>query len=371
MKVCIVTLSSSRKAGGLFYSVRHLSEIISQQPGVELTVLTTEDQFTKEDISVWENLNLVTFKRTPNSKFGFSIGLLFFLLRNNYDLIHLHGIWNFSSLAVFINHKIKRTPYIVSPRGMLDQWIFKKNRALKQIFWRLYEKNVIQNASLIHALSASEMESVLSLSVSDRVILSPNGVAATVPNRRNWKKPQKHIIFIGRIDKKKGLLELINAWSQIDILHDWFLDIYGWGDDKYLEQVKNAIGKHSKNNISYHGECYGVKKHEALLNADAFILPSYSEGLPMAVLEAWAYGLPTLLTAECNLPEGFSHGASKKIHLDPQKLLEELKLFFLTTDEGLEEMSIAAQKLVEENYLWNKIGRDMKERYTEAILNNK
>ena len=121
MKVCIVTLSSSRKAGGLFYSVRHLSEIISQQPGVELTVLTTEDQFTKEDISVWGNLNLVTFKRTPNSKFGFSIGLLFFLLRNNYDLIHLHGIWNFSSLAVFINHKIKRTPYIVSPRGMLDQ----------------------------------------------------------------------------------------------------------------------------------------------------------------------------------------------------------------------------------------------------------
>ncbi|HBP47459.1 glycosyltransferase [Pseudomonas sp.] len=366
MRICVISLSSSRKAGGLFYSVRHLSEVISEQPGVKLSVIATEDDFTKADLSAWNKLDLKTFKRTSKVKFGFSIDMLFFLLKNDFDLIHLHGIWNFASLAVFINYKIKKTPYVVSPRGMLDQWIFKNNRLLKKVFWALYEKSVIKNATFVHALSNSEFKTVSDLDVAKNIVLSPNGVAGVVPVDRCWTKPQKKMVFIGRIDKKKGLLELVEAWSKISDHKGWSLEIYGWGDEKYLEQVNTSIESSTVSSVTFHGECYGEEKHNCLVNADAFILPSYSEGLPMAVLEAWAYGVPSLLTAECNLPDGFEHGAAEEINLGPALSIA-LEKFLSKSPDDLHSMSIAAQNLIEAKYLWSRIGSNMKQHYTKFI----
>jgi glycosyltransferase involved in cell wall biosynthesis len=58
------------------------------------------------------------------------------------------------------------------------------------------------------------------------------------------------------------------------------------------------------------GPLFGQEKDAAYRACDGFILPSLSEGLPMAVLEAWAHAKPVMLTPECNLPEGFTAEAA-------------------------------------------------------------
>ena len=71
-----------------------------------------------------------------------------------------------------------------------------------------------------------------------------------------------------------------------------------------------------ENNIIFHGSAFGIEKEQFYIKADAYILPSHSEGLPMTVLEAWSYSLPAIITPECNIPEGFENNAAISIAPD-------------------------------------------------------
>jgi len=121
-----------------------------------------------------------------------------------------------------------------------------------------------------------------------------------------------------------------------------------------------------------------------LRSADAFVLPSFSEGLPMSVLEAWAYGLPVVMTPECNLPEGFDCGAALEIRnssafqpatihsllATPTKLDSDwvgLRSILEMTDAQREEMGMRGRRLVEEKFTWPRVAVSLKEIY-ESLL---
>ena len=65
--------------------------------------------------------------------------------------------------------------------------------------------------------------------------------------------------------------------------------------------------------MHFPGPQFGTAKAAAYRRADAFVLPSLSEGLPMAILEAWAHEKPVLMTDACNLPEGFAARAAIRL----------------------------------------------------------
>ncbi len=77
--------------------------------------------------------------------------------------------------------------------------------------------------------------------------------------------------------------------------------------------------------FSFSARCLAPKSRR-LRSCDAFILPSFSEGLPMVVLEAWAYGKPVLMTPECNLPEGFAANAAIRIETNPESIARGLSI---------------------------------------------
>ena len=130
-------------------------------------------------------------------------------------------------------------------------------------------------------------------------------------------------------------------------------------------------------NVAFVGPAFGEEKDALLRSADAFILPSLSEGLPMSVLEAWAYGLPVLMTPECNLPEGFAADAAVRIGAEDAKKAESGKLkaescgniegglhaLFEMSDADRAAMGERGRKLVEERFTWPKVAGQMKEVY--------
>jgi glycosyltransferase involved in cell wall biosynthesis len=97
----------------------------------------------------------------------------------------------------------------------------------------------------------------------------------------------------------------------------------------------------------------------AFRNAAGFILPSYSEGLPMTVLEAWSRGLPVLMTAECNLAEGFTAGAALPIKTEPHAMANSLVEFLAMSDGERRAMGAAGRRLVENRFSWARVATEM------------
>lgn len=113
---------------------------------------------------------------------------------------------------------------------------------------------------------------------------------------------------------------------------------------------------------------FGDSKDAAYQYADAFVLPSFSEGLPMVILEAWSRKLPIVMKPECNLSEGFE-SAAIKVSTNPESVKEGLLRLFSMTDNDRVEMGGRGQSLVQQKFTWQKITADMKAVY-DWIINS-
>jgi poly(glycerol-phosphate) alpha-glucosyltransferase len=103
--------------------------------------------------------------------------------------------------------------------------------------------------------------------------------------------------------------------------------------------------------ISFVGEMRNEEKERLFGEADAFVLPSYSEGLPVVALEAMAHGLPVIVTTGCNLPEVSETGAGIEVGNTVEELAQAI-LNMLADDASRARFAANARRLVEERFAW-------------------
>jgi poly(glycerol-phosphate) alpha-glucosyltransferase len=189
-----------------------------------------------------------------------------------------------------------------------------------------------------------------------------------VPNR-------KVLLYQGRIHPKKGLQNLLRAWAELRRPEQWLLTIAGWDQGGHEAELKQFAGdlrlvwadKRSAlemgTSVVFPGPQFGAAKDKWLQRCEACILPSFSEGLPMAVLEAWACAKPVLLTPQCNLPEGFSAEAAMTIGTKPDTIVVGLQELFQASSSSLEAMGLRGLALVRHSFAWPKIAADLRAVY--------
>jgi poly(glycerol-phosphate) alpha-glucosyltransferase len=126
--------------------------------------------------------------------------------------------------------------------------------------------------------------------------------------------------------------------------------------------------------VVFYGPAFGEQKEALLRSAEAFILPSFSEGLPMSVLEAWSYGLPVVMTPECNLPEGFAKQAALEFRTREGSFQgldfsfqHGLRSLIEMTEVQRWEMGMRGRRLVEEKFTWPKVAAQMKEIFDDLV----
>lgn len=137
----------------------------------------------------------------------------------------------------------------------------------------------------------------------DQIVVLPNPVKipGEIPQRISSKKVK--FLFLGRIGERKGVFDLIEAFSTLleQEKHSSELIIAGDGEvEKARNIVKNLQLERYINILNWVNE----EQRDALLEkADVFVLPSYNEGMPMALLEAMSWGLPVITTPVGGIPE--------------------------------------------------------------------
>jgi poly(glycerol-phosphate) alpha-glucosyltransferase len=365
MQVTLLTTTNSRNAGGVFFAVKDLALSLVNCQECNINILSHNDEFSDKDISAYGDISM-SFYKISNcaflNKLGFSTDIHDILKQLNPNIIHQQGIWqyhSFASLKYKKEHSNVKT--IITPHGMLDTWAVNRSSFKKRVVGFLYENENLRKADCIHALCRSEYESIREYGLKNPVAIIPNGTTIPTWTRTYENKPQKTMLFLGRIHPKKGIKEFITAINLInqqnpDLLKKWIFKIAGWSQVGHQEELQSLIDRYKLNNLfEFTGSLYGKQKEDALKDADVFVLPSFSEGLPMAVLEAWAYGLPVVMTDFCNLPEGFEANAAFRIDTDSEKMSEQLKTFFELPENEVNNMGRNGYKLVKERFSWDTI----------------
>jgi len=281
---------------------------------------------------------------------------------------------------------------------MLDQWSLANSRRKKRIASYLFENRNLRGAACLHALSQSEAESMRAYGLRNSIAVIPNGVELPVANHQalisHQSQSEKRILlFLGRLHPKKGLMNALKAWKhalhstssiQNSTSHEWQFVVAGWdqgGHEADLKRLCNELGleyaetpasdflTHNQEPITknpsvvFVGPTFGEQKNQLLRRASAFILPSFSEGLPMSVLEAWSYYLPVLMTDYCNLPEGFSADAALRIGTDVTSIAEGMCHLLRSPISDLRSLGANGRGLVERQFTWQQVATQMKAVY--------
>jgi glycosyltransferase involved in cell wall biosynthesis len=398
----------SRNAGGLFDAVSRLAQI-QQRQGMDVKVFGLYDEFADVDLQAWHPAPVAAFKPSWPKMMGRSTEFFEGLNAFAPDISHTHGLWLYPSIAAKNYSRKNNLPYLISPHGMLDPWALKNSRWKKWVAWRLFERKHLSGARCLRALCASEAHSIQQLQLKNNIAIIPNGIdlpeiemlkrGKQKAESRNspWQEViepgRKVLLYLGRIHPKKGLVNLLKAWAKNQKSEigsrkseEWVLVIAGWdqgGHEAELKRLcaelqihfgdirvekaesriefqlpafKNVSGQKS---VVFLGPQFNEAKAVCYHHCDAFVLPSFSEGLPMVVLEAWAYSKPVIMTPECNLPEGFPAGAALKVEANEISLIAGLNELQCMTAEDRMAMGSRAHDLVVERFTWSRVGQQL------------
>ncbi|HEY5653318.1 MAG TPA: glycosyltransferase [Pontiella sp.] len=366
MKIAVLS-SISRSAGGLHYSVRGLSKSMADR-GLEMRIFSPIDEYSSEDLGLWDPLPVSLYHRFGPLQSSWALRRL--LKDYSPDLLHVHGIWTDPQWAAMQYQKKTGTPVLTSPRGMLDPWAVKNSAWKKKVVGNLFSNDALELSSCIHALCRSEAESIRAYGLQNPIAIIPNGVELPELLLKERREGKRKLLFLGRIHPKKGLNQLIKAWSGLE-RSDWELIIAGWDDGDHEAGLRSMVSDlNSDDSVFFCGPRFGEDKDLLFRSADAFVLPSFSEGLPMSVLEAWAFGLPVVMTEFCNLPEGFKSGAAIQVNPNVESIREGLTYLMDRSDDELKMIGLRGRKLVEEHFCWPAISAQMEAVYEWCITGN-
>jgi len=262
-----------------------------------------------------------------------------------------------------------RSRLLVSPHGMLEPWALNRSNWKKKAAGILFENKNLQKADCLHALCLPEAENIRRLGLKNPIAIIPNGVdldelvppSGAIFEKFPEIKGRRRILFLSRLHPKKGLGNLLQAWQKMaPDFKDWQLLIAGSGDQAYEQELK-AFSKEQLSNKSvvFLGQVQGEDKKQILAAADVFILPSFSEGFSMAILEAAAAGLPVLLTPECNFPELARSNAAIEITTDAAGIEKGLRQTLELTDEQRKTTGQRGHELIKKSYTWPAIADQM------------
>jgi len=311
------------------------------------------------------------------------------------DIVHDHGIWMANNHQVVRAAHKREIPVVVCPRGMLEPWPLTQGKWKKKAAWWLYQRWDLKLASMLHATAESEADQYRRLGLRQPIAVIPNGVTfpKALPERVLHGDGRHRALFLSRIHPKKGLLELVEAWSILKP-SDWILEIVGTDANDYQCVVERAVqDKGLEDTVVFTGSLDDEKKWDAYSRADLFVLPTYSENFGIVIAEALHAGVPVITSKaapwkeleghsehEESVGENVSGIASKRtgpiseftangrcgwwtdVGLDP--LVPALREALTLSDEEREQMGVNGRRLVAREYTWSSLAKNMKNAYT-------
>jgi glycosyltransferase involved in cell wall biosynthesis len=297
---------------------------------------------------------------------------------DEYDVVHIHGIWESIALQAAACARHAHKPYIIAPHGMLSAWALSEKRFKKRVALALGYRAMIANASALHALSDHERLGMLGAEPGSEhqhanIAVIPNGVflqdidPLPAPGTFRAKHPElgsdPYIFFLARLHTVKGLDLLADAFAQLLPEFPKLRLVIAGPDYNAGEALKAQVQRLGvAERVHMLGAIYGRERFDGFADAACFCLPSKHEGFSMSIAEAMASRCPVVITENCHLPSVREHQAGE-VHERTVPALRDALRRVLGDPALRARYADNARRLVEERYTWPSIARQSREVY--------
>lgn len=322
MKVLHVIPYVSKLYGGPVAVVDQMSKALTHL-GIETDIVSTSAHGTSElDIGAGEsirrniNARYFIFAREGPRSWMFSWSLREWLYRNvdRYDVIHIHGVFSYTSLVACAAARFFHKPYVITAHGMLDPWCLAHKFWKKKPYYILFERFNLKRASAVHVTSSFEALGIAKLGLVSNSVIIP--LSVSLPERFKLDFPEKRelsLLFLSRLDPIKGLPVLFQALASVrkNPTIKITLKVAGQGSDEYLSLLQSmAKEMEISEDVVFCGFQDGESKTRLFDQADIFVLPSHHENFSLATAEAMAAGLPVIVTDHVGISQEIADAAA-------------------------------------------------------------
>lgn len=289
------------------------------------------------------------------------------------DIVHCQSLWASTSRYACAAAQRRSIPYVISPHGSCNAAAMAKKAWKKRLAMWAYQREDFERSACVHALTAAELDACRRAGIRVPIALIPNGVDlndSEPADREGFEsrfpqfRDRRLCLSMSRLHPVKGLAPLIEAWASLRHRYeDWHLVLAGpdSGEGDALRRLVEQLKL--EQDVTFTGNLTGSLKKAALECASALVLPSFSEGFSMAVLEAMANRLPVLMTRACHFSEAAEVGAAIEVETGKAGVTEGLERLLEMTPDALAAMGRTGRDLVERKYTWEAVCSSVLELY--------
>ena len=399
---CYPSYKPAYRAGGPVQSISGMAESLVRR-GHEVIVCTTNSNFDEDlevpvDVEVRvDGVKVWYFRRDEfmrrwfwfspylmgNSGYAYAPKMQTTLEKfgPHFALVHTHIPFVYPTLAGFRFAKRYRIPLFYSQRGVFDPKSLRYRYLKKYALIKFVENRILSAATTLIALTEEEEANYRALNVTTPCRIVPNGVDVDSFRGRAGADLTEHyslspdslvILFLGRISPRKGVGRLLDAFIAVaKAVPHAVLVLAGPGEFNQMENYRSrAQAAGLSDRVIFPGVVENERKVGLLARADLFCLPSDSEGLSVAVLEALASETAVLLSPECNFPVVETADVGRVVANDAEKIASAL-IDLLSSPGHLRTMGVRAREFARREYDWEVIVDRLLDVYSEGIDRHK
>jgi glycosyltransferase involved in cell wall biosynthesis len=273
------------------------------------------------------------------------------------DVVHLTGVYNFPTFPTISWGRLLNKPLIWSPRGALQRWEGSSRVGPKAVWDFLWYHAADRVELTMHVTSEHESRETLAGFRKLRIAMIPNGVDVPANLDRIDRNRELRLLFIGRLDPKKGIESLLKACSLVDSALPWRLAIAGWGPPEYVSQLKeqiHALGLSGR--VEMLGPVLAEAKKGLFECSDVALVPSYTENFGIVVAEALAHGVPVIASKGTPWSRLEEMRCGLWVDNDPESLADAIRSI---STMPLHDMGRRGREWMQNEFSWRSVTNQM------------